>query len=85
MQSYNCGEFDYYYFGTDPISIHIILCDISRAIYLADFNQICKDITFGHDEVLITIGDLDQNFKVTVAHKQPNRYVSLYDYRFKVG
>ena len=48
----------------------MIVCDISRAIYLADFNQICKDITFGRDEFLIIIGDLDQIFKVTVAHKR---------------
>ena len=40
--------------------------------WLADFNQICMDITFGHDEVLIRFGDLDLIFKVTAWLKLPN-------------
>ena len=40
--------------------------------WLADFNQICIDITFGHDEELISFGDLDLFFKVTAGLKLPN-------------
>ena len=37
----------------------------------ADFNQICMDITFGHDESWIGFGDLDLIFKVTVRLNPP--------------
>ena len=40
-------------------------------IWLADFNQICTDITFGHDEEL-GFGDLHLIFKVTVGLILPN-------------
>ena len=39
---------------------------------LADFNQICIDITFGHDKVLNSFGDLDLIFKVTARLNLPN-------------
>ena len=32
---------------------------------LVDFNQICMDITFGHDKKLNSFDDLDLIFKVT--------------------
>ena len=39
---------------------------------LADFNQICMDITFGHDKKLkIGFDDLDLIVKVTVRLNQP--------------
>ena len=37
-----------------------------------DFNQICKDVTLGHDEELIRFSDTDLIFKVTAALKLPN-------------
>ena len=37
--------------------------------WLADFNQICMDITLGHDEELIDFGDLDLFFKVSAGLK----------------
>ena len=41
---------------------------------LADFNQICIDITVGHDKKLnrIWCGDLDLIFKITVRLNPPN-------------
>ena len=39
---------------------------------LADFNQICMDITFGHDKKLNRFGDLDLIFKVTSRLNPPN-------------
>ena len=39
----------------------------------ADFNQICMDITLGHDEELIRFfGNYGQFFKVTMGLKLPN-------------
>ena len=38
---------------------------------LADFNQICIDITFGHVKSWISFGDLDLIFKVTVRLNPP--------------
>ena len=41
--------------------------------WLTDFNQICMDITLGHDEELILFfGDLDIFFKVSAGFKLPN-------------
>ena len=40
--------------------------------WLADFNQICMDITLGNDEELISFGDLDLFFKVTAGLKLQN-------------
>ena len=39
--------------------------------WLADFNQICMDITLGHDEELIWFCYLDLFFKVTAGLKLP--------------
>ena len=40
---------------------------------LADFNQICMDITFGHDKKLnIGFGDLDLIFKFTARLNPSN-------------
>ena len=38
---------------------------------LADFNQICMDITFGHDKKLNRFWCLDLIFKVTVRLNPP--------------
>ena len=40
--------------------------------WLADFNQICMDITLEHDEELIDFGDHDLFFKVIAGFKLPN-------------
>ena len=41
--------------------------------WLADFNQICMNITLGHDEEFVFgFGDLDLFFKVIVGLKLPN-------------
>ena len=40
--------------------------------WLMDFNQICIDMTLGHDEELIRFGDYDLLYKVAVALKLPN-------------
>ena len=40
--------------------------------WLADFNQICMDITLGHDEELFDFGDRDLFFKVSAGLKLPN-------------
>ena len=39
---------------------------------LADFNQICMNITFGHDKKLNRFGDLDLIFKVTARLNPSN-------------
>ena len=39
---------------------------------LVDFDQICMNITLGHDEELISFGDLDPILKVTYELKLPN-------------
>ena len=39
---------------------------------LADFNQICMDITFGHDKTRIGFGDLHLIFKVTARLNPSN-------------
>ena len=39
---------------------------------LADFNQICIDITFGHDKKLNRFCDLDLIFKVTARLNPPS-------------
>ena len=39
---------------------------------MADFNQICMDITLGHDEELIMFGDLDLILTVTAGLKLRN-------------
>ena len=40
--------------------------------WLTDFNQICMDITLGHDEERICFGDLDLFFKVSAGLKLPD-------------
>ena len=35
--------------------------------WLADFNQSCMDITWGHDVELIRFGDLDLVFNISVG------------------
>ena len=48
----------------------MLVCTISHEP-ACDFNQICMDITFGHDKKLIGFGDLDLIFKVTAKLNPP--------------
>ena len=63
------------------IGVKRCLCAQYLMSQLADFNQICMDITFGHDKKLNRFGDLDLIFNVTAKLNPPNLnqkvYVSL--------
>ena len=52
------------------LSQKVLVCTISH--WLADFNQMCMDITLEHDEELIWFGDLELFFKVSAELKLPN-------------
>ena len=54
------------------------LCAQYLMNHLADFNQICMDITFGHDKSWIGFGDLDLIFKVTARHNLPKLSLKVF-------
>ena len=52
---------------------------------LADFKQICMDITFGHDKKLNRFGVLDLIFKVTVRLNPPKLSQKVFVYMLSHG
>ena len=52
---------------------------------LADFNQICMDITFGHDKKLNSFGDLDLIFRVTFRLNPPKLSQKMFVHMLSLG